>query len=76
MKHWWYFECGGNCDGTVRVWADSRVEAKLLAEEECGCDGGCHFLGADAGADESDCTDEQKLFVPPEEFVRTLHSKR
>lgn len=77
MNRYWYFSCGGTCGGPVRVYAGNMNEAKLLAEEECDCDGCCVLLGAEAGAEGFELlTAEQKAFVPSEEFLRTARDVR
>ena len=78
MNRYWYFSCGGTCNGPVRVYAGNMNEAKLLAEEECMCDGCCVLLGAYNGHEVDELTEVQKSFVPSSEFlenVRTVSKK-
>lgn len=67
----YYFSCGGSCNGPVLVSAGNFNEAKLLAEEECGCDGCCQYLGCDGAGCAGDAvlTESQKPFVATKEFL-------
>jgi hypothetical protein len=61
----------GVCNGPMRIYAGNVNEAKLLAELECECDGGCELLGAESDAPEfASFTEEQKRFVPSTEFMQ------
>jgi len=69
----YYYACGGSCNGPVMVSAGNINEARLLAQEECDCDGCCQYLGCDGVgcAGNATLTEAQKAFVPSAEFLKS-----
>jgi hypothetical protein len=64
--------CGGSCNGPVIVSAGNINEARLLAQEECDCDGCCQYLGCGGVgcAGNATLTEAQKSFVPSAELLK------
>ncbi len=59
------------------MYAGNLNEAKLLAEQECDCDGCCRFLGSDANAPGfENFMEERKAFMASKGFMKFAREVR
>ncbi|GAC1337156.1 MAG: hypothetical protein NVSMB26_24230 [Beijerinckiaceae bacterium] len=78
-ENWYYYACGGTCNGPVRIQSGNRVQADQLADNECDCEGCCRYLGCTGINCNGDfeVTHEQANFSPSPELItkaRTVYA--